>query len=325
MTLHINLTTYPHIADGDLLRCVPQEVAAYYQALPLAREEGRVTVATPHPDNRTAIRVLAGLLGAEVVPVLAAESAVAAAIERLYPTQALHRQVLSWTDDSSSEATSWRARVQATATLYATSLGLSVTHLASDTRAPALLRQLATTPNALLVCHVSDPALLAELMQATSASLLLVRGETDLPRRVLVALRGFGSDRAALRQARPLLDPTQTAVTVLPLAHGRNWQPDRLLLANDAARLHLDGCLPSLGTGPVAVRLRDGDPAQQLIAELAHAPYDLLVIAAEAWGEFVLQTLTIINAAGVWPNQPVLIVRPPVGSVDGANSRLEAL
>lgn len=317
MVAQLDLTTLTQSADHDLLRRVPHDLAAYYQALPIAREEGRVTVVTPHPDNHAAIAVLARLLGAEVTPVSAGETAVAAAINQLYPTQLPHRQVLSWTTGDQAAGPSmagaypWRARVQATATLFATVLGLSVNHLASDTCAPVLLAHPADSSGTLLVCHIARPEQLADLMEQTSASLLLVRGEPRRPRRILVALRGYASDTAALRQARSLLDRHETAVTVLPLSQGSGWQPDRLLMTGTAARRHLDGCLHSLGP-MAAIRLRSGDPSEQLIAELSDNTYDLLVIAAEAWGEFVLHTLERVQAAGVLPDQPILIIRPPV-------------
>jgi hypothetical protein len=300
-------TTLAQYADDELLRRMPLDLAAYYQALPLALEEGRVTVVTSHPTNRAAIQVLARLLEAEVVPVAGSESDVASAIDRLYPPVALHRQVLSWSGDPS-----WRARVRAAASLYATVLGLPVTHLDGDTRAPGLPTHPVTAPGTLLVCPSGDDRQLAALMQQTTASLLLVRGDARPPQRLLIALRGYGSDRAALRQTRPLLTQGQAAVTVLPLANGQAWQPDRLLAAKSPARLHLLACLRDLGGLPITVRLRPGDPTDQLITELSAADYDLLVIAAEAWGDFVRHALAHIQAAGVLPDQPVLIVRPPI-------------
>lgn len=307
MALHLDLSTITRSADRDLLRRVPHDVAAYYQALPVAREEGRVTVVTPHPDNRAAIQVLARLLGAEVVPVSASEADVAAAIQQLYTTQALHRHVYSWTGDPT-----WHARVRAAAELFGHVLGLPTTHLSDDTRVPALAQPEAGETGALLVCRPSGEAQLAELMRQCPVSMLLVRGETHLPTHILVALRGYGSDSAAVREARPLLDRQHVAVTVLPLASSQDWSPERLLDAGAPARAHLDDCLRGLRDLPVAIRLRAGTPAEQLIAELSQSTVDLLVIAAEAQGEFVLPTLRRVWDAGVLPDQPVLIIRPPV-------------
>ncbi|MEZ4519886.1 MAG: hypothetical protein R3C44_24660 [Chloroflexota bacterium] len=306
MALHLDLTTLSASADGDLLQRVPHDLAAYYQALPLAHEEGRVTVVTPHPDNRAAIQVLTRLLEAEVVPVSGSESAAAAAIEQLYQPQALNRQLVSWSDDPL-----WQDRVRETAERIGTTVGLTCSHLDYGVDTSTLLDRLAQTPDALLICRLSNPQRLAELMQHTSASLLLVRGESRSPRRTLVALRGYGSDHAALLQLRSLPDQGQAVVTVLPLAHGHGWLPDRLLRPDAPDRLHLDGCLHGLGTVPVSVRLRAGDPSEQLVAELSQEAYDLLVIAAEGWGEFVSRTLDQVIAAGVLPDQPVLIIRPP--------------
>lgn len=263
MTPHLDpatltdLTTRSHATGGELLRRVPRDLAAYYQAVPLAAEEGRVTVVTAHPDNQAGLDVMARLLGADVVPVAGSEPDVVTAIAHLYPTAAGEADVLQ-------------------------------------------------------VCHLTDRAELGKLMRQTAASLLLVRGAPRAPSRVLVALRGYGSDHAALAQTRRLLARQPAAVTVLPLASGRAWQPDRFLATNAPARVHLLGCLTALGSLPVTVRLRPGDAAEQLIAELTQCPTDLLVIAAEAWGEFVLRALDRLEAAGVLSDQPILIVRPPV-------------
>jgi nucleotide-binding universal stress UspA family protein len=76
----------------------------------------------------------------------------------------------------------------------------------------------------------------------------------------------------------------------------------------------LELCLSDLNKANVQVslRLRQGNPVEQIVTELAQGDYDLLVIAAEARGDFVLNVLSRIDAAGVLPTQPMLIIKPPV-------------
>lgn len=316
MTLHLDLNGFNGATDDELLRRVPQDVLDYYQALPLAVEEGRVTVVTPHPDNRVAIQVLARLLEAEIVPVSVSESAVSAAIERRCPVHPLPRRVVSWSDEDG-----WRKQVQATAALYAGLLGTPVTHLAENISSEVLHGLHLLSEDALLVCHTDNLTALGALMQRIPAPLLLVGGEPRLPRRVLVALRGFGSDHATLRQARPLFAAEQADVTILPLTHDDGPQPGGPLATVAPDRLHLAECLHGMDACSVVVRLRAGGPAEQIIAELSAANYDLVVIAAEARGEFVLKTLEKVEAAGILTTQPLLIIRPPAGVFELSGQR----
>ena len=59
-------------------------------------------------------------------------------------------------------------------------------------------------------------------------------------------------------------------------------------------------------------RQSQGDPATQIVNELAAGDYTMLVMAAEAQGAFVWQVLSRIECEGVWPARPVLVVKPPV-------------
>jgi nucleotide-binding universal stress UspA family protein len=100
----------------------------------------------------------------------------------------------------------------------------------------------------------------------------------------------------------------------LPQTDKAFWRVDELLTGYAPVRAHLEECLREMAAANVNVslRLRQGDPTEQVIAELSHSPYDLLVMAAEARGDFVLNVLNRIDATGVLPTQPILILKPPV-------------
>lgn len=78
----LDLTTIE--LDPELARQVPYNLCRYYLALPLGRENGRVSVAMTYPDNKKARRILARMLHAEVVPLFAPAESLALALERIY-------------------------------------------------------------------------------------------------------------------------------------------------------------------------------------------------------------------------------------------------
>lgn len=306
MTTYLEISTLSLATDDTLLRSVPSDVADYYQALPLAEEVGQVTIATPHPDNRMAIRVLARLMGMDVVPVAASEAAVSSAIRRIYPAPAPPRELLYWSDSPAGVA-----RAQTAAIACGQALELKPRPLLDGTSLAGLAAALKRHGEALLVACVSDPAVETLLLRAGPGAQLLVRGEVRPLRRILVALRGYGSDYAALRQVEALVGQDQATITLLPLSGSVAGEQVLLPALSDVTRQHLNACARQVSS-PVSVRLRGGDALDQLTAELSEVPCDMLVIAAEGWGQFVLQILRQIQAAGVLPDQPILIVRPPV-------------
>ncbi len=75
--------------DKRLLAQLPQALALYYLALPLAVEEGKVSVAMAYPENETAVISLSHLLGKPVVPVRTAVQPLYQAILSQYAPPAL--------------------------------------------------------------------------------------------------------------------------------------------------------------------------------------------------------------------------------------------
>lgn len=315
MTLYLDLGTLAKVADRELLKQVPQRVAAYYLALPLAREEGQVTVVTAYPENVAALKVLERLLEARIVPVASSEVALQEAIARIYPACVpTSESILVWTDDPA-----WSEAVITTARAFGRALDRPV-HILDRATPFAEVMAAARRPEfSLLVTHVADEARRLRLVRRSPTSLLLVRGEPAPIDSVLVTLRGYGSDRQALERVLPLITRDEADVTVLPLGCAPTSRLNDLLADDSPVRQHLHAFLNELDethTG-VVVRLRQGDPATQVTTELAQGgPYGLLVIAAEAEGHFVSHVLAGVERAGVWPGRPILIVKPPVNPAE---------
>lgn len=72
------------IVDDALLARLPAGLADYYLALPLASEDGMISVAMAHPENKTAQTVLSAVLGGPIVAVRARSETMQATIRRYY-------------------------------------------------------------------------------------------------------------------------------------------------------------------------------------------------------------------------------------------------
>ncbi len=318
MTLHFDLGAFANDADYELLNRIPQRVAAYYLALPLAREEGQVTVVTAYPENVAALKVLERLLQAEIVPVASSEIDLQAAIARIYPVSApLAQSILVWTDEAE-----WCEAVIMTGRALGRVLDQGVHILDCKTPLAEVMAAARQQEFSLLVTHMSDEARLIRLVRLSPTSLLLVRGEYVAIDNLLVALRGYGSDHEALDRVLPLIVHEAADATVLPLARSASSPLNEMLTGDTPIRQHLRAFLHELDQAnvDVAVRLRQGEPATQVITELAQGgPYELLVIAAEADGDFVWHVLSRIEREAVWPGHPILIVKPPVNPVESTD------
>lgn len=314
MTLYFDLNAFTETnggkaTDSALLERVDRRLASYYLAVPVAGEDNRVTVATAYPDNEAALQVLGRLLHADVVPVASTEDDLYRAIARIYPDTAPGAgAIMVWSGDPS-----WDEAVRQTANAFGRAGERPVVIMDSSATLDEVLAR-ATYDFSLLVTHPADEASLERLVRRSPVSLLLVRGPYAPIDRMLVALRGFGSDHETLGRVLPILSREGAGATVLPLSRPGATAASGLAVNPAPARRHLKEFLRDLDQKDVCVvvRLSQGDPASQIVNELARGQHGLLVIAAEAQGEFVRQVLTRIEREAVWPGHPVLVVKPPI-------------
>ncbi len=305
MTAYLALDALELAADPELVGLVPYGLAAYYQALPLAREDDLVTVIMAHPENRTALAVLSSLLGGRVVAVQGDADAIRAAIRRAHPAAAEAAHVLAWRCGTEQLVEVMAARLAAQAgapLLVADSAGLPAEELPLRVQAGGYRFAVLAQP---------APAVLAALLRQAAAPLLLVRGPHAALSRVLVALRGFASDEAALRWAEECLPPDGSA-TVMPLLPAGPSQLAAALQAGTRQRGRLDAALAQLEQhfATLTLKLRQGDPVAQVAAEAEQGDYDLLVLASEGEGVFVSEVLAELDRRGAHSGRPVLIVKP---------------
>lgn len=92
----LNLNTIS--IDAELAKQVPYALSSYYLALPLARENGRVSVIMAHPENAAALQTLGRLLDAHIVLVAGSATAIQTALAHIYHPDAAATPVLAWSD-----------------------------------------------------------------------------------------------------------------------------------------------------------------------------------------------------------------------------------
>lgn len=316
MTAYLALDVLHFAADPDLVGRVPYGLASYYQALPLAREDDRVTVIMAHPENQTALAVLSSLLGGRVVAVQGDADAIRDAIRRAHPAAAEGGHVLAWRSGAEQLVELMAARLAAQA---------GAPLLVADAAAPEgeeLPAGVQAGGYRFAVLAQPAPAVLAALLRQAAAPLLLVRGPHAALGRVLVALRGYASDEAALRWTEECLPPGGEA-TVMPLLPAGPSQLAAALQAGGRQRSRLDAALGRLEQhfAALTLKLRQGDPVAQVAAEAEQGDYDLLVLAAEGEGRFVTAVLEELERRGAHSGRPVLIVKPqhsPAAACPGA-------
>lgn len=310
MTLSIDLHHITQAADRATLERIPRAVATYYLAIPLASEDDRVTVVTAYPENVAALSVLERLLDAVVVPISSSEEALQKAIAEVYPdSPPASETILVWTDEPI-----WGEAVIRTARMMAEALDHNICLPDPGTTLDDVLRMAESGEFSLVVSHVADERNAGRLIRGLATSLLLVRGEFVAVENLLVVLRGYGSDFKTLERVVPLIRYTMARTTVLPLTNSAMGRPDEFLQRGVTARHHLDAFTNQLDydDAGLAVRLSQGEPINQVLREVAEGPYDMLVIAAEADGDFVRQVISRIDNEGDWSGHPILIVKPPL-------------
>lgn len=294
--------------DPAMVRRIPYGMALYYMALPLAYEEEQVSVIMAHPENRAALFRLRDLLKVDVVPVRGTREAIYATLQHFHPNHVLPAyKILAWSaQDNTSDG------VCDLAAFFGVALSTEVT--LPPVSAPDLEALLATANEGCYSLTVLRPceATPRELVSRASSPLLLVYDEARPPKRILIALRGFSSDDYTLDWLIPLIRHTNAAVTLMPLLSSSSGQLHQLLNSKGIWRAHMCSCLQRLRSSGIHAQLRlcEGNPVQQLSSEVTTGIYDLLVITAEGYGEFVSSVLAELEHHSPGTHCPVLVMKP---------------
>jgi hypothetical protein len=308
MVAYLSLDLDHITIDAALAKRLPPGLASYYLAVPLGDEDGAISVAMAHPENRTALAVLRALLGAPIVSVRAPASLIRRALAQSSAQPLVpEMRVLVW-----SAGPGALAETRATGELFARCPGATVTTLAGpeiDLEAVATIARAGAYD--LTVVDAPEATMPALLCSQVETPVLLLRKPAREWRRILVVLRGFTADGYALDWLTPLLQQQEATITLLPLANETSGLPG--LALNGPTKSHLQDCLrhPALQDRPVFVRYRQGRPGDQIVAEAQHGSHDLVVIAAEGYGAFINHILTALEREGDNRQQSFFILKPP--------------
>ncbi len=172
--------------------------------------------------------------------------------------------------------------------------------------------ELAIISNVDLIVAVGDEPPLDYLFRS-AASLLIIRQPDALPRAVLHVLRGHIPDYRALDWLTPLASHMSAEVTLLMGVDGHSKKPpvsdlSSILLAQDRRNTHIAECRRRLRDAGLTgrLKLRQGELLAVIAEELAAHPYDLVAIAAEAYGDFAQQVSELTRSAA----PAFLVIKP---------------
>jgi len=292
--------------DPELVARVPHEMALYYMALPLAREDGEVSVAIAHPENAAALERLSRLLDGPIVPVRGSSAAIRSLLQAMHPTDAPSTPgILFWSD-----RTEWQPAAAAWAEQLSRLLDAPVARCDMPATAPGFfLRQRYRL--LILGQPVSGDGL--DIFEQAAGPLFLMRSASVAPlRRILVVLRGFSSDEQVLQWGVRLAQRGPADLSLLPMSSTSPQTPYR---ADSASyRQEIESFFRNAETGDIraCLSIRSGDPVRQIADETANGSYDLILISAEGDGVFVGRVLAELDRCEAHSGRPVLILRPSI-------------
>jgi nucleotide-binding universal stress UspA family protein len=296
--------------DPELGRRLPRQLAYYHLAIPIADDDDSITVAMALTNNPQVIGLLEAVLNASVIPVRSHADEIKAALDTIWQRADNIDQpkLLAWSD--SIEKSAW---INSYAETFAQAFATEATYLDVERSSLDTALQIATSGHYNLIV-TGETENLETLLARSPAPLLLVRSQPRPFRHMLFALRGHAPDRAALEYVIPLLRQHHSRVTLLSISPPSSAGQVRLsgiaeLLSKESIPgKHLAACTEILTAAKIAgsLKLRQGRPEQEIAAEIASSDYDLVVIAAETYGDFVHQTLKALPPDNT---SPILVLK----------------
>lgn len=296
--------------DVSLAQRVPYALSRYYLALPLGQDNGSVSVAMAYPQNVKAREVLSRILQAKVVPVFTSAELLLPALERVYhPEDRECHTILAWYEQPEAATA-----VTRTAHLLSNLLQApAATYSSADLSLEEVLNLATTGEYELVVMSWPGYEILSTVLNKTATPLFFVRGQQPSMRHILVIMRSFASDEWALDWLVPFVRRQQAAITLMPLVNSNGLYLHPYPSQDSPAGQHLERCLQRLQNKGISVNLkyRFGNAVQRIVDEVTGDAYDLLVLAAEAEGDFVSRVITAVDQHNARHNLSIFVLKPP--------------
>lgn len=317
-----------------LAQLLPPEVAFRYHALPVAEQDGCITVAMANPDDSEAREVIATALGTAAFMVGGDSEAIDTLLAEIWPELSpatshllVYNNPLDCDESAEPVDQVWDFAV-------ALSDLLESRHSYFDPGAPlsdseqairALLAEVARIGCNLVIipATVHSPfrwltfgSIERRIVETIPTSVLVVRKPRWPLKKVLLVARCEETDEAGARWAIRLARASGAHVTILPIMPPLPalYQVglEELLTPNTVSGSQLRQLARQMEQWDIASTLcvRQGDPDWQIREEATENDYDLIVISAERSGR--LQRLLLGELVGPllsWLDRPVLIAK----------------
>ncbi|MBI1258052.1 MAG: hypothetical protein GC204_11325 [Chloroflexi bacterium] len=277
--------------DVELARHLPRRLAYYHLALPIAQDGESITVAMVHPENRKVVSVLAGALDATIIPVRSFAETIRQQLDRVWQIQhgADGFRAIYWA--ATREALERSAE-------YVDNLIAALERNAEIERLVSADGNFAASADLVIAADIEPP----ESLFRTSASLLVMNHPQQPPKAILHVLRGHIPDYRVLDWLVPLARFNAAEVTLFMGVDGGERRPlvsdlGNILMLKDSRQAHIAECrrmLSDLGIGG-RLKIRQQTLLSAIRDELEEHPYDLVAIAAEAYGDFAQQVGAIVR------------------------------
>jgi nucleotide-binding universal stress UspA family protein len=323
-----HLTLDQITVNPDLARQLPWSLAFKYHAIPIARDNGHVTVVMADPDDNEGRAALAAALEAEVHPVSGNPGIIDQLLVDLWPEapdRALTLLLCPQTEPAVADYAGYLAGL----------LQARLTELMpAETNPLDNLDEFSGYD--LLILNEPDQSLLQRIFTGPAGCKAALRSPTSIliPRqpswplkKILMVTRGQACvDNPAIDWLVRLAEPSGAEVTVLALVlatsavyqqaliqmpHGvSGW-----LISDTPLGAQLRQIAARLDAWQIKGRLhfRQGPPERQIQQEAGQEAYDLIVIAADSanWWERRLFG-NLVDDLLHWVDKPVLVAKPCV-------------
>jgi nucleotide-binding universal stress UspA family protein len=319
-------------ADPKLARRLPPDLAWRCHALPLAEDNGRITVAMADPEDTEAREAVVAALGPQSCVVQGSALAIDAQLTEIWGNEACDRLKLalcSYPDPPPKELWDYTKALGAL-------LGARLGNVSTAGEMNALIKKGERADCDMIILGRRRHPMVQRLLSPSAAEDSLTAQQSTFPlailvahqprwplERILLVICGESADDRAVDWALRLARPSAAAITVLSVVppvpamyHGlsRMEQSVAALLATDTTlgrQMHQAARrLAECGVNGT-LRLRQGAPDQQICREVVEGNHDLIVMATTPcrWWLRELEGDPICSLLG-WVDRPVLLAGP---------------